>query len=177
MGLREEIKALDTIHCVCPPLLVFQDVADVSGLGVDVAGHVDDPLWGENQQLVQEHCAAAFPRRVDDEGGFRAGEFDAFEDGLGFADDEGCVGDVVHDGVFARRVDAVLVDVDADCFLEALAACDGEEAAAAVGVDKVFRGRGFDGGGGVTSGSGDGEVEVFTDVVGELWGMGGEIRL
>lgn len=66
----------------------------------------------------------------------------------------------------------MLVDVDADYFFETLAAGDGEEPAAAVGVDEVFWGCGFDGAGGVPGGSGDGEVEVFADVVGELGGGG-----
>lgn len=88
--------------------------------------------------------------------------------------------DVVCGGVVARREDAVLVDVDADDLFEALAAGDGEQPAAAVGVDEVFGGGGFDGaggGGGVAGGLGDGEVEVFADVVGELEGGGGLVRL
>lgn len=76
----------------------------------------------------------------------------------------------------------MLVDVDADDLFEALAAGDGEQPAAAVGVDEVFGGGGFDGaggggGGGVAGGLGDGEVEVFADVVGELERGGGLVRL
>lgn len=173
--LREEIKGLDTVHGIRPPPVVLQDVADISSLGVDIARHIHDPLRRKVEQLVQEGRVAALARRVDDQRGVGAGEGDFREDCFGVADEEGRVLDVVCGGVVARRDDAVLVDVDADDLVEALAAGDGEEPAAAVGVDEVFGGGGFGGAGGVAGGLGDGEVEVFADVVGEL--EGGQVRL
>lgn len=166
--LREEIEPLDTIHSILPPSLIPQNVPDISSLGMGITGNVDDSLWGKIQKLVQEHLVAALPRRIDDERGLRAGEIDFCENGLRVAFDESCVLDVVRFGVIACGGNTVLVDVDANNFLETLAACDGEETAAAVCVDKVFGSCSFDGGIGVANGFDDGEVEVITDVVGEL---------
>lgn len=166
--LREKIEPLDTIHFILHPSLIPQNVPDISSLGMGITRNIDDPLWGKIQKLVQKCLIAALPRRIDDERGLRAGEIDFCENGLRFAYNEGCVLDVVHCGVIACGGNTVLVDVNADSFLETLAACDGEETAAAVGVDKVFGSCSFDGGAGVATRFDDGEVEVITDVVGEL---------
>ncbi|GJD01822.1 hypothetical protein ColKHC_10647 [Colletotrichum higginsianum] len=69
--LREEVEADEALNVVpraVAAVAANQD-ADVAGLGVDVAAHVDDAPGPVAQQLAEEVVVAALAGRVDDDDG------------------------------------------------------------------------------------------------------------
>lgn len=144
-----------------------EEVAEVAHLRGGVAGDVDDGARGEREELLEKGLVAAFARGIDDDDGVGGRKREAGEDGGGVAREEGGVGDVVGGGVFAGEFDGGFADFDARDAFEGRCGREGEEAAAAVGVDEEAGA----GGGGLVADVGDerGEDErvVLEEVAGE----------
>jgi hypothetical protein len=143
--LREEIEAthaLDLVHARAV-LQTANQPTNISGLGVNVAADIAEPLGAVVHELRDERLVAALPGRVDDHGRLVGGELllvEGVEQGVGVAGDEShrVFGQVVKAGVFAGEIDGLLADVDSDGLVEHRREGDGEESGAAIGVDHVL---------------------------------------
>lgn len=161
--MREEVEGLDGGELVAGG----EEVAEIAHLRGGVAGNVNDGARAEGEKLLEEDLIAALARRVDDDDGVVGRECEAGEDRGGVAGEEGGVGDVVGGGVFAGELDRGFADLDAGDAFEGGRGCEGEEAAAAIGVDEEAGA----GGGGLVADVGDeggkNEGVVLEEVAGE----------
>jgi hypothetical protein len=67
MRLREKVRPTDTVDNITLSAFPY-DVADISCLGVHVAGNVDDAGGCKGEELAEEKRIAAFAGWVDDNG-------------------------------------------------------------------------------------------------------------
>src|SRR4051812_17663287 len=87
-----------------------EKMAEVAHLGCRVAGNVDDGAGPKGEELPQEALVAAFPWRVDHDGGIRRGKIEAGKNRTRIAGQKAGVGDLVHRRIFPGKPDAAFAD-------------------------------------------------------------------
>ena len=150
---------------------------EVAHLGRGVAADVDHGAGTVGEELGEEVFVAAFARGIDDHGGVGGGESagigrrrerrEAGEDLRGVASLEGDVGEIVRGGVFAGEADRGFAQLDAGNAREGRRGGEGEEAAAAVGVDEVAGAAGRGLGADVAGEGREDEGVVLEEIAGE----------
>ena len=168
--LREQIKTSQAFQHVFPPPFPFRlllsgprnDLPNVPRLRMDITTYIHDGLCTKGKQLPYERLVAPLARRVNDERGVGGRKVaDSAEDLCRVARTEGdFMRKTVERCVVCREADRVCGELDTSDLCEVWSESEREEACAAVGVDKVSRGRGAWRGSGCCGGWENGVADV-----------------